>query len=259
MILKEDVPQPFLDVIQKYTSEVDLLISIGSDLTRDGSFGEQWLIFMDRTISVYARTNGAISQEKNISIEVLTKIEAQSLVGSGVLEATTRDGELVELIRYSNVHTTKFTAAARYLNQIAKGEDPKPVTDEEPVRCAKCNMLLPKGTNVCPRCIQKRKAIIRLVSYLKPYWVLAASIGGIMLIRTAFHLVPPYFTKILIDRVLNSTNYALLGWIILAFAGMRIIGSALQIAIGRMTASLGFGITYNLRAQLFEKIQSMPL
>jgi ATP-binding cassette subfamily B protein len=101
--------------------------------------------------------------------------------------------------------------------------------------------------------------MVRLVGYLKPYIPLACISGIFTLLSTGIGLVPPYLVKILVDRVLPSSRYNMLGWLVLALAGVELAGVGLSVMRGRLTAWLGSRITYDIRGQLFEMMQRMSL
>jgi len=265
MILKEAIPETVERAFQKI-SEDDIQISIVSDVGHDGRFGEQWLLATRNDVMVFLPNGNEASLSKKLPLKDLSEVKIHSLIGGSALETTTSGGGLVELLQYSNVHSTKFAAAAKWLDQVAKGEEPSPVTDKPPPRCSKCGMLLPEGSKVCPRCVQRGKVIVRLMGYLRPHWRKAAGIAILMLLTTALGLVSPQLTRILIDRVLNvdvvrtsGARYDLLGWIVLALAGTSLLGSGLRIIQGRAKAWLGSRITYDIRGQLYAMVQRMSL
>lgn len=266
MILRETPPASVERSLRKVSGNAEAQITIASDIVDGGQFGEQWLVATADHIMVFSPDGHEASLRKKLSLRDLKEVKTQSLIGSGALEATTCKGELVEIVYYSNVHSGKFAAAAKWLDQMARGEEPSPVTEEEPARCPKCNMLLPEGSKVCPRCVQRGRVVIRLLRYLRPYWHLACFIVIVSLAGTGLGLIPPQFTRILLDRVLNieqirvsGPRYDLLGWIVLVLLGARFLGSGLRVLRGRTTAWLGSRVTYDIRGKLYEMLQRMSL
>ena len=259
MILKENLPRSVDKTFKEISSDGEIQIAITGDIAGNGGFGEQWLIVTKRKLFVFSPNENKATLEKKISLTELNEVKTQPLVGSSALEAIKKNGSLIEILRYSNIHSTKFAAAAKWINQLTKKEELSPITDEGPFRCPNCGLILKKGTKVCPRCVQRRKVFIRLMAYLKPYLLLSVAIVALALASTSIRLVPPYLTKILIDDVLGSDHYGLLVLIILTLAGLSLVGTALRIFRGRATAWLGSKITYDIRGQLYEKIQSMSM
>ena len=260
MILKETLPKSVENAFRKMHEDAEIQIAISSDIDYDGKLKEQWLVATDGEVMVFSPDGNEASLSKKISLKDLSGVTTQSLIGNSVLEANTSSGDLIELLRYSNVYSTKFAAAAKWLDQVAKGEKPSEVTDEAPARCPKCGILLAEGSKVCPRCVQRRKVIIRLITYLKPHWYVVIAFVALLFSGTGVGLIQPYLYKILVDRALiPGGNYALLGWIVLAWAGISIVSTSLGAIRGRVAARLGSRITYDIRAQLYEMIQRMSL
>jgi ATP-binding cassette subfamily B protein len=101
--------------------------------------------------------------------------------------------------------------------------------------------------------------ILRLLGYLKPYWHVSVGVGLLMLLGNGGMLIPPYLTKILVDDVLVTQKYDLLGWIVLAMVGISVIAKAMLALRGRISAWLGSIITHEIRSELYGKVQSMSL
>ena len=266
MILKETLPKSIENAIREASGDGEIQVAIASDIGNDGRFGEQWLVATDVDVMVFSPNGDIASLDKKFPIKDLIAVKAQSLIGGSALEAITSSGDLIELLQYSNVHSTKFAAAAKWLEQIAKGEEPTPATDEPPARCPRCGLLLQEGSKVCPRCVQRGQAIIRLMKYLKPYWIMASVFGILAILSNGLSLIPPQIIRKLIDDVLDAAKiealgarYDLLGWLVLGLAGVNLAGAVLRIVSGRIRAWLGSRITYDIRGQLYEVVQRMSL
>lgn len=78
---------------------------------------------------------------------------------------------LVNLVRFSNAESRKFTKAASKLRAMLDGM-PLVVSAEDDSdirRCPKCGRVVPEGTSSCPRCISKRHVFGRFFR-LMPLW-----------------------------------------------------------------------------------------
>jgi hypothetical protein len=154
-----------------------------------------------------------------IPVETVAAVKAHDYVGSGVLEATLVDPEgaepvgTIELLRYSRSLSDKFGQLAANLegllaehrtvepqsvsgdgDQAAAGRsnDTPPTPDrerdpmEERSRCPQCGRPLPKGSDVCPHCIDRRAVMLRLLGSLRPYtWKAVLSLGLAMALTAA--------------------------------------------------------------------------
>lgn len=258
-LVKETIPQSLVNACQKELGNDEIQISIFSDIGNDGKFGDRWLLATNDRIAIFLLNGGEPSLQRNLSLKEISKITTQSLIGCSVLEAITAKGEVIEILRYSDAHSAKFSAAARWLEQVSKGEKPSEITDEPPARCPKCGIRLEEGSKVCPRCVQKSKVLMRLIAYLRPYWSVTCIIGILLLAGTGIRLIPPYLSKIIVDDALANKNYGLLGWIVLALIGISLVSVGFSIARGRTTAWLGSKMSYIIRGRLYETVQRMSL
>ena len=96
------------------------------------------------------------------------------MVGSGALRLTLRDGSVREAVRYTLSAAPAFQAAARVLEAYAKEEEPSDslLADFDTKKaCGKCGDPLPDDTNVCPKCVDRKAVLLRLLSYAVPYKV----------------------------------------------------------------------------------------
>jgi len=258
-IIKEVLPGALEREFSKISNGEEIHISVLTDLGGDGRFGEQWLIATDSEIIIFSPNGINPSLVKKLLMNELASVKTQSLIDGGSLEASRIDGELVEIMRFSNAHANKFAAVAKWLDQKVKGETPSVVAEEPPAKCPKCGLRLEEGSKVCPRCVQRRKVLLRLVYYLKPHLMVTCIIIALIFSSTGIRLIPPYFTKIIIDDAITSKNYILLGWIVLGMAAISFVGVGLSILRGRTTAWLGSKISYDVRGQLYDMIQRMSL
>lgn len=258
-LIKEKLPEILDHAFREICNNAELQIAISSEIDKEGNFGEQWLLATNKDVMIFSQNGEGVSLQKRLSINELSGVTTQSLIGCSVMETLTSDGKLIELIRYSDSNANKFSAAARWLDQFVKGEKPSEIVEEGPNRCIKCGIILEEGSKVCPRCVQKRRVLVRLVSYLKPYMLVVFLIGILTLASTSIRLVPPYLTKILIDQVIASKNYSLLGWIVLGLAMISLVGVGLSVIRGRTTAWLGSRMSYEIRGKLYETVQRMSL
>lgn len=252
-------------------SEVSL--SIESDVDPDGLMGKQWLVVTDNRLYVVCRNHQGPEIRRDILLKDVSEVKSEALVGSGCLIANVR-GDYVPLVRYSNAVAKEFGFAARWLDASAKGEELPTATEEDRTRrCEKCDFPLETGSEVCPNCINRARAIKRLLEYVKPYKGLTIFAAFLMLIGRAFELVWPYLTKILVDDVLRPAEpfegavpgalrgelLQSLSLIVLALILSRMIGGAMGIWQARITARLGSKIIHDIRVQLYSSLQRLTV
>ena len=255
----------FLDTLPENISvEEPVRVCASADLLPDGSFGKQWLLVTNEKILVF--TDGEVPTKRiELTISELESTKVDSVVGGGVLEAN-RNGETIELVRYTNADAKKFSAIAKALEKWTKGEEAELETEEER-KCPRCGLPLEEGTDVCPACLPKSKTALRLVQYLVPHWKLAICLSGMTLLSTALGLVPPYLNKPLMDIVLAPKGVVpppeerlpLLGILVLILLFSYILTSALSAAQGWLSAWLGNSISHDIRSKLYQHLQFLSL
>lgn len=248
-------------------------LTLESDLSPDGLIGKQWLVLTGDRLYVCAPDDGGIAVQHDVPISDLVGVKSEALVGNGCLVANIR-GHYVPLIRYSNTMAKEFGHAARRLEAMIKGEDPPIPTDEDRTRrCPKCAFPLETGSDVCPNCVNKARAIRRLLSYVKPYRKLTILAAVLMIASQLMQLAPPYLTKILVDDVLRRAEpfkgdvpghlrgqlLHMLGLIVLALMGTKLVAMVMGIFQARITAFLGSKLIHDIRMELYSALERLTV
>ncbi|MGQ9696490.1 MAG: ABC transporter ATP-binding protein [Armatimonadota bacterium] len=249
----------------------ELLLCVSADVAEEGRFGERWVVMTPERLLVAEKRNGSVAAVKDVPVQKVKSARAEALVGAGVLEVTLDDGRQEVLASYTSSLNREFAWAAKSIEEYAKeGRRPAPLLTDEDGRkliCHTCKGIIPPWLDgICPRCLKKSRTLGRIMAYAAPYKVLCALAVAITLVQLAVDLVPPYFNKILLDGVFNFQN----GWemakrgkwlvmIVLAMAGLRLLGTGLASARGFITAWLGARVTFDVRAQLYQYLQRLTL
>ena len=290
MPLIDPLPKPLEEKLATAIRSKEVAAAVSTDLDPSGRFGEEWLVLTSTRLSVYASNVNGFAPRVDLKLEEIKTASAEGLVGGGALLATV-DGEIIEVLRYSNAQQRKFGRIAKYINDVtryatdlgkahrgekdaagkaieAPKEYPRLESDEEDQRrCPTCKLLLPDGSNVCPACMSKGKAIRRMLAYLKPHRREVLTIWAMMLVGLCFSLVPPYLTQPLTDQVLNPVKdprpiderARLLGWLVMTLLGVQFFGQALGVWRGRMAVRLGQQLSQDLRDEVFRHLQTLSL
>jgi ATP-binding cassette, subfamily B, multidrug efflux pump len=99
----------------------------------------------------------------------------------------------------------------------------------------------------------------RLLHYVGPYrWKVVASITFLVLIA-ALELVGPYLTMVALDHVIPNGDLHLLWLLALGFFGALVVAFALEYAQQILTTWLGQRIMFDLRREIFAKLQRQSL
>ena len=258
--------------------------AVRSDISSTGSYGEEWFVLTDAAIFTLT---GAGEVLHYIPYESVLGIRAEVMVDAGLLVLETQEGT-VDLIQYSNGFAPKFGFVARFIGdeiEFRNGKrDEAPIWDYKPEdhSCKSCGLLLPDEFSPCPACTKKHKVMLRILTYIRPYRGRAILFTIFIIVGTLISLIPPYFSRILIDDILRLnelTNAApeasetRLGEI---FRGIQPVAIALSVAVGallavhiireifsifqqRLGAWLTFRIAANIRAHVYQQLHNLSI
>ena len=88
------------------------------------------------------------------------------------------------------------------------------------------------------------------------------------IVGTVAELLPPYVTKLIVDdvlvppegsEVLETTRLSLLGWLVLALVGIRLIIWGAEWAHGWTVTWLSARVTADIRSQLYRRLELLSL
>ncbi len=265
MQMLEPMEAPLKNTIRETLgSEEEILICAVTDLDPVGQFGCQWIVVTHKHLLVVSEGDGSTL---TVPIEQISRVQSDPLVGGGRLEIE-RHGEPTLLVSYTDSHAVKFSEIARGLEQLRKGEafhiDPR----IDRLRCEKCHRLLPEKGGICPACIKKGETLLRIARYLSPYKVKAALLAGSSAAMAAAELLPPLVTRYMVDGVLVPTDASpaplddrirLLGFLVLALVGIRLLSWGAEWVHGWIIAWLGAQVTADIRGELYRRLEMLSL
>ncbi|CUU38808.1 MAG: ABC transporter ATP-binding protein [Fimbriimonadales bacterium] len=278
------LPPELRAVVEKAVGTAKIDMAFASDLSPEGRFGESWLVLTDTALitlrvnrslsepSTSARlpwlrkhTNGHASESLQpevvqvVPLKDLESVRIRQLVGASALEVRLTDGRIIELIRYSSALASLFGQVKLRLEAILRGEEAPPIERKQAV-CERCGRPIPEDSISCPACRSQGQVLVRLLKMVRPYWKYMALGSLLAMLSAGVELAPPYLTKILIDEVLvPRANTHLFVWLLLALIGIRLTGTLINIARGRLNAWLGSRISFELRSKLFEHLNWLSL
>ena len=258
--------------------------AVQSDISSSGSYGEEWFVLTDAAIFT---VTGAGEVLHYIPYSSVLGIRAEVVVDAGLLVLETEEGT-VDLIRYSNGCAPKFGFVARFLGdeiEFREGKrDEAPIWDYKPEdhTCKSCGLLLPDEFSPCPACTKKHKVMLRILSYIRPYRGRAILYIIFLIVGTLITLVPPYFSRILVDDILqlseapNVVPESSETWLGEIFRGIQPLATALSVAVGsllvilvirtilsifqqRVGAWLTFRIAANIRAHVYHHLHNLSI
>lgn len=271
-------------------------LSVAGDVGSDGQYGERWLIVDDSRLRVVTftgqkersplvigrrgrngsskvtqgtgddapprRTGGIAVVDLDIPLDEIAEARVEPLVGLSALLIRTKDGTLIEALRYTVGLAPRFSVAARVIETYAKGEEPKEelTQDLDKKVCPKCGDPLPEDTKVCVKCVDKRAVLMRLLRYTIPYRFNAILVTLLTFAGVGLSLVQPIFQRYLTDDVLVPHKHAnWVGWIVLGVIAVNVLSLVLGIWRGRIAAYISNHMVYMLRTQVFRRLQEQSV
>ncbi len=140
------------------------------------------------------------------SMEKVEKLEVLRQVSTGLLIATI-DGAERDLCHFSNTRMAAFNQLCKILGKLQKQEE---ITKEDldvtmgKECCPKCGMIYPdQDRKVCPKCMDKKSILFRVLSYFKPYKLSLAIMILCYLGTAIMNLIWPYLSgTVLYDEIL---------------------------------------------------------
>ncbi len=199
-------------------------LSIQSDILPDGRYGPRWLIVDQTHLRVMTpQADGPAQVDLDLPLSEIKEANADSLVGNGALRLVMANGQTREAVRYTLALAPAFHTVARVLQAYLKGEEPSDSLLEDldkKKNCGNCGDPLPEDTNVCPKCVDRKAVLLRLLSYALPYKSRVAIVVALMLAGTYITLLPLLLQKKLVDDVLIPHKHpAWIGAIVLGLIG----------------------------------------
>lgn len=234
------------------------LFSVRSDLTNEGATGEVWLIVTGAKAFALLDSNPPV---EIFQIKQVQKVRCFQTVGSAFLQFLI-DGVYVDVVRYSNACREPFGRVRVQLERLIQG---KPIhepalTKPSDVTCVECGLPLPAPRAVCPRCKGGKSIFFRSLALMSSYRGYIGLLLCMMVVGVGLDLVPPYLTRLLVDKVLTpKKNMDWLPLILLGLVGASLGRHCLNVFIGRTSSYIGTRITKELRERLQTKLMTLSV
>lgn len=276
MNLKENPPDGIVRCLAAESVEVkDLLLCIATDIDNLGSYNQHWLAVSKDCIFVLS--DGQTPKvELRLDIDKVSEFRCHGTIGSGLLQARV-DSCFIDILRYSNRLADPFGKVARKLDHYLKG---KPIViypedDQDPRRCAACGLMLQFVGDTCPRCVNRGAVLSRMWMLMRPYWMAALAVMGLLVVGICLDLVTPQLTCYLVDQVLPGTKEAaqkfqsdpvvlsshitMLLEVVAILAVVQVLRMGVNMVNGRLGSRIGTAITGDMRARLVEHLQKLSV
>ncbi len=101
------------------------------------------------------------------------------------------------------------------------------------------------------------KALWRSMRFLKSYWLMLVGMFLSLLVATGATLVVPRMAQTIIDKGITQRSGSLVLWLSLVMVLFAIVTALFQFAQGALGARVAHGSAYDMRNELYAKIQSL--
>lgn len=228
--------------------------SIPVDIDDDGNWTDDSFLVVT-TLRVFTFISG---KETFYEIKELQKALAEAGVGGGIL-VLRKDGEDMLAAHYSSKHLSRYAYIARGINILISGRYEEVISTEYEKICPHCGRVIP-GTKTCPKCSGNGGFFKILKKTVAPYRKDLVYISFLMVSVAVTTLLNPEVQKRLINNVLkiNGSYKTALVYLSLMFV-LSVAIVVINILKSIATAKLGSKISADLRRDLFEKCQKLPL
>ena len=255
----------------------DILHAISSDLCLDGRYGEDWAVATPTALHVVTARD-----IDSLALDRIGPVQVESLVSGGLLTAgpgspapnggdrdnsdrdiSHQDAAERLLLRFSNSRARQFGAFAGAVAALQKGDEPPAAEALREQTCPTCGLRYPdQDRAVCPRCIDKRGLLARVLGYLRPYRRLAALIVATMLASTALQTLTPLLSgRVLFDDVLAPAGrfHGRVLEVVLLIVAVHGASVGAQMIYQRLNARVSVHMVHDLKSQIFSALQRLSL
>ena len=241
-----------------------ILYAIIGEISKDNRYAATALTVTRSSLFTFDFENEKVIDR--IAISDIGKIFTKRMYGNGLLRVKTKDGKLCDLFRFTFTVAGLCDAVVAYVNGLQEGE-----TVEEEMKaidgayekllsvCPKCGRALSAPGVPCIGCMNKGKLLKKLGAYLKPQKGILFLSVFLSLFTTSLHLLPPFLTKTLVDDILPSFDTRALLFVSLALIAVYVCRFTLSAVRGYLMRISGDHIVANIRRDVYEKAQHLPM
>jgi len=238
-----------------------------ANLHGPGHFGDAWVVATDTCLVAIREDADGLKLQAQVPLEEVEGLELREFVGNGRLDVVTVAGKTA-LARFTRSLSREVEETGREFARLASERRQvlgKPaveltgdVGERGAARCAICGRVLTRE-GLCAECMDRKQLAWRMLGFIRPYaWQAALGLvlaGG----ATFVGLLPPWFTKILIDDVLGKNQGYLLGPIIGWLLVIYILRSLLSYARAYLLAWLGQRVVADVRSRTYRHLHQLAV
>lgn len=101
------------------------------------------------------------------------------------------------------------------------------------------------------------RRFVRVMSLVKPYWPALTLVGVALLASTGLEMVPPYLTRLIVDRGLGNRDLVLVAWLALGIVAANILRGVASYAEWFFSEQTGQNVVFDLRKRLHDHLMDL--
>ena len=292
-----NLPGSFVKVLEKYgIGKKQVIFAAMADLDEEFRFADTIVALTEKKLIIARypyvekrefRLGGYDSwavQESTLAepavlfydLEDVEELSVLRQVSTGVFMGKIKGVEQY-LCQFSNTKMEAFMRIGRLLEKMKEKEE---ITEEDlDVKkgkecCPKCGMIYPdQERKVCPKCMDKKSILLRVVSYFKPYKKMLAVLILCYFATAGMNLVWPYLSgTVLYDKVLAKNEAFLelcglpagrfvtaLAILVVVMIVTKIILQGILILQGTITARIAPEVVAKFKSQVFDSMGRLSI
>ncbi len=246
------------------SEEEPVLFAVVGEISQRAHYGTVVLLATRSQIFTYDFVSETVS--RRYDFDEIDDIITKRMYGNGMLRVKLKDGGICDLFRFTFAVAALCDAVRYYVLNIRDGESPdealammESVYEKMLSVCPKCGRTLSAPGVPCIHCMKKGRLLKKLGSYLLPEWPILVISIIMSVITTSLALTPPLLTKSLVDDILPNKDLYALGVIVVMLVGIYIVRYGLSGVRGYMLRISGNKIVANIRRDVYEKAQHLPM
>lgn len=240
------------------------LFAIVGDISVKSEYCRNVLLVSEKKIDTYEIDTDHFG--RSVALDEVESAQNKRMYGNALLRLKLKSGETVNIFRYTFSVNALSEAAAGFIGTVSSGGNVdeaydcmKAVYEKQLSVCPKCGRTLSSPGATCIHCASKKKVVAKLGKYLIPE--IKQLVFSILLAvtSTSLSLIPPMLTKSLVDDILPNRNAEKLTYVAIGLVALHIMTHLIGAVRGTVFRKAGDRIILNLRNDVFEKAQYLPM
>lgn len=268
-LLNRDMPDALEKQLSAFLEDGEkFLFGVVCDLTLDGKYGDTAIVTTDKRFVI---VTGEKCKAYNYTDVVCASVKR--MYGNACIMLETKGGKKRRIIRFTYTVGSLCEMTVQFINDVAGGASVDSMMEMVEATFGKLNRICPRcGRTLiregaeCIHCQSKTKVVSKLLKYVKPETKTLILCVIISFVTTAIALLPPKMTQTIVDDILPlkaegrvGDGIRMLGYVVLILLIAYIIQYSLSAFRGYMLRRTGDRIVMNLRNDIYEKAQRLPM